>query len=44
MTSGAIDLFTRLHWIGKAVIFFIFIVLVYQVFSTESLPFIYLQF
>jgi len=36
--------FISLPWILKSVIFFIVIVIIYQTFSSEALPFVYLEF
>ncbi len=42
--SGLFNLFSRLHWILKSVLLFVVILFIYQFYSADSQPFIYLSF
>ena len=42
--TSLVRLFSRMHWALKAVIIFIAFMIIYQAFSSQSQPFIYLEF
>lgn len=42
--NGLLNTFTRLHWSLKAVVVAVSFIIIYQVFSAASQPFIYLEF
>ncbi|TAD98944.1 MAG: MBOAT family protein [Bacteroidetes bacterium] len=44
MTLGLQNIFASLHWTLKTLVLFIGIVLIYQVFSSDAQPFVYLEF
>jgi alginate O-acetyltransferase complex protein AlgI len=42
--TSLVNLYTKMHWTIKVVIFFIAFIIIYQSFSSQSQPFIYLEF
>jgi D-alanyl-lipoteichoic acid acyltransferase DltB (MBOAT superfamily) len=42
--TSLLNFYTKMHWSLKAIIFVVVFIIIYQVFSSQSQPFIYLQF